>query len=349
MTAVVPGPVPAADRIRIAFEGIGTVDVPRGFFDEHDGPGGRRDVGVDHAYAVTSYAVQGATYAVSTSRIDERASRSEAYVDITRGRRANHLFLTRTADALDGEHLPKVPPPPIADSVARRLGESGPERVALELDPAAAEVGASATGPSRAVADDRARRSAARRAGELAVHRPPLELVQHLPARSDLPFLAARWDDTVEAIVRYQAYWRPGPDAGLLGWAVGAPIQDGLADAERSEVVSGIADLSAATAREDLARHGWDQLPPWAELILEQSTERGACRIDAGHLAALYQRVHAYRQGRGLVDEDGDLGPCLSILGDPPADPAERALHDLLLHELELEADLTAAASRGLA
>ena len=137
VTAVIRGVAPAGDRLRIEFTGAGIVDVPRGFFDEHDGPGGRRDVGIDHAYAVTSYSVQGATYDSSTSRIDEGATRSETYVDITRGRGSNHLFLTRGVDPLDGEHFPKAPPPPLVESVGARLQESGPERAALEVDPGA--------------------------------------------------------------------------------------------------------------------------------------------------------------------------------------------------------------------
>src|SRR5438270_113238 len=99
------------DFLRVDFDGIGPIGLPRAFFDAHQRAGGRTDVGLDHAYAVTSYAVQGATFAESTSRIDEKASRSETYVDITRGRSANHLYLTRAADPLDGEHLPKAPAP----------------------------------------------------------------------------------------------------------------------------------------------------------------------------------------------------------------------------------------------
>ena len=133
--ALHPGARPADDTITVAFDGIGTIDVPRSYFDEHRTPAGRRrrDVGLDHAYAVTSYAVQGATRAVSTSRIDPTATRAEAYVDITRGQTANHLYLTRPADPLDGEALPAIPPPPIDDAVTRRLAHSTGELTAWEL------------------------------------------------------------------------------------------------------------------------------------------------------------------------------------------------------------------------
>src|SRR5207249_2280086 len=100
---------PTRDTVLVRFDGIGTVDLPRSFFDEHERSDGRKVVGLDHAYAATSYAVQGATFAESTSRIDEKASRLETYVDITRGRSANHLYLTCGVDPLDGERLPRAP------------------------------------------------------------------------------------------------------------------------------------------------------------------------------------------------------------------------------------------------
>ena len=108
------GDRPADDTITLAFDGIGTIDLARGYFDQHRTAAKRRrrDLGLDHAYAITSYAVQGATRALSTSRIDPTATRAEAYVDITRGQTANHLYLTRPADPLDGEALPAIPRPP---------------------------------------------------------------------------------------------------------------------------------------------------------------------------------------------------------------------------------------------
>jgi AAA domain/TrwC relaxase len=138
--ALHPGTRLADDTITVAFDGIGTIDVPRSYFDEHRTAGRRqRDVGLDHAYAVTSYAVQGTTRAVSTSRIDPTATRAEAYVDITRGQADNHLYLTRPADPLDGEALPAIPSPPIDHAVARRLARSNGELTAWELHQASTE------------------------------------------------------------------------------------------------------------------------------------------------------------------------------------------------------------------
>ena len=124
---------PETDTLTIDFDGIGKIELPRSFFDLHRTGTGRAEVGIDHAYALTSYAVQGSTRSVSTSRVDATATRAETYVDITRGRDANHLYLTAATDPLDGEALPRVPPAPADLAVAERLHRSTGELTAWEL------------------------------------------------------------------------------------------------------------------------------------------------------------------------------------------------------------------------
>jgi conjugative relaxase-like TrwC/TraI family protein len=332
VTAVSAGHVRAADTVEVVFDGIGTIAIPRSFFDEHAGPGGRRDVGIDHAYAVTSYAVQGATYGTSTSRIDEGASRAEAYVDITRGRAANHLFLTRSRDPLDGEHLPKVPPPSIPDNVARRLRDSGPERTAIEVDPSACRE-PSSPGAILAAAD----RFAAPDpdgAARLARYAPPADLVEALPERSEVPFLAKRWDDTVAAIVRYRSRWDTSPGAGPFGWALG-PCVEG-SEPERDEVAQQIVQLTVATAAEGLRPHGWDSLPAWAAQHVSEAAAEGSCRVDPASISALYGRVREYRNSHGLADDDASasLNVVVTVLGPPPPNTGDRAAYRLLSEEL---------------
>ena len=121
------------DTFVVAFDGVGTIELPRSFFDQHRNASGRNEVGIDHAYALTSYAVQGSTRDVSTSRVDATTTRAETYVDITRGRHANHLYLTAAADPLDGEALPRLPAAPAHEAVAHRLEHSTGEITAWEL------------------------------------------------------------------------------------------------------------------------------------------------------------------------------------------------------------------------
>jgi hypothetical protein len=128
------GDGPGDDAMTVRFDDLGVVTIARSYFDEHEiDRRGRRAVGIDHAYAVTSYAVTGATHAVSTSRVDETSTRAETYVDITRGREANHLYLTRPRDDIDGERLPRTPPDPVEDAITRRLTASEGERTAWEI------------------------------------------------------------------------------------------------------------------------------------------------------------------------------------------------------------------------
>lgn len=75
--ADVEDPTEGRAVITVDFDGIGTIDFPRQFFDHHRGAGGRLDVGIDHAYALTSYAVQGSTRRVPTSRVDATTTRAE--------------------------------------------------------------------------------------------------------------------------------------------------------------------------------------------------------------------------------------------------------------------------------
>jgi len=133
---------PERDAVTVDFDGIGTIDLPRRFFDLHRTAAGRPEVGIDHAYALTSYAVQGSTRSVSTSRVDATATRAETYVDITRGRDENHLYLTAATDPLDGEALPRVPAQPADEAVADRLHRSTGELTAWELAHPAEPAGA---------------------------------------------------------------------------------------------------------------------------------------------------------------------------------------------------------------
>ncbi len=187
----------ADSGIDVAFDGIGTITLPLSFVDEHEGPGGRTDVGLDHAYAVTSYAVQGATFERSTSRIDEGASRAETYVDITRGRQANQLFLTRAPDPLDGEHLPKAPNSDVTRAVTDRLRRSGPELVAI----------------SRGVSTENLR------VGRALAHRPPRAWTSRSPVRSDdAVHLQVHAHSALQSLLAFRATQGP-PAAGTHPWA----------------------------------------------------------------------------------------------------------------------------------
>jgi hypothetical protein len=328
---------PDGDRLRVDFDGIGVIELPRSFFDEHAGPGGRVDVGVDHAYAVTSYAVQGATYTTSTSRIDDGATRAETYVDITRGRHANHLFLTRSPDPLDGEHLPKVPPPPVVEAVGGALAQSRPEWAAIEADPSISA--ASAGQPwQRGQAEAR-----------LARHAPPADLLERLPQRSPLPHLARRWDETVATIVVYRTEFDPRPGAEPHAWALGGmPAAPRPRDA-RHAAARAIDALAVATVRDALRDHGIADLTPWMTAHTEHLAAEGRLGIDSQRLGDLYARVAAYRQAARIPDDvTRSEHPVAALLGPQPEQPLLRATRDGLAAELAALEPPAPAAARAL-
>jgi ATP-dependent exoDNAse (exonuclease V) alpha subunit len=111
--------------ITLAVDG-GTVVCPASFYNN---PGG----GLDLAYAVTSYAVQGSTTSLSTSAITPTTSRAEMYVDITRGRNRNIAIATEHTLPDDQPHLPNAEPD-LEHRITTAL-ERAKERTAYELDP----------------------------------------------------------------------------------------------------------------------------------------------------------------------------------------------------------------------
>jgi conjugative relaxase-like TrwC/TraI family protein len=306
ITAVTTDPDPARESVEVCFDEIGPITLPRGFVDEHDGPGRRRDVGIDHAYAVTSYAVQGATFDQSTSRIDEGATRSETYVDITRGRTANHLFITRAPDPLDGEHLPKAPDAHLRHTVADRLHRSGPERAAIELP----------------VLHDTAV------LGRLLAHDPPAAWTHRLaPTPADPVHLRRRERAALEATLAYRHRWQPDPGlGGYWTWALGSSAS-GSAASQRAAVAELLDRYADAVAAE--------HLPPDfdTDWLLEQLTaglSTGMARSDLRHLVSLAQHLCGANVSSHQPGDPAPIGELLRAL--PYGEWLARSQPDALGH-----------------
>jgi len=336
---------PESEAIRVAFDNLGEVDLPRAFFDEHPRRGGRNDVGLDHAYAVTSYAVQGATFAESSSRIDENASRAEAYVDITRGRSANHLYLTRSIDPLDGERLPKAPPPPIAASVASRLSSSGPERAAVDVDPGAPGAAVARTGldlaglhaatavgaQSESVAP--AAELRARQVARLGAHALDPSILDRLPQRSPVPYLGRQWDEAVAKLAVFLARWNVIPGGpSRWGWALGPRGDQNGLNEERRQVAERLIDVAVAAAQETALSAG-HELPGWARAHLASQAAVGKCVHDPDELRSLYARIGDYRRTAGVKDPEHPKNAEDAIFGPPPEDAVLRMKRRALVDE----------------
>jgi hypothetical protein len=319
IVAIHPGPTPAQDRIIIDTAG-GLIDCGRPVFN-------RRRGGIDHAYAVTSYAVQGSTRTASTSAVTATTSRSELYVDITRGRDSNHLYATRRLghDGDTEHHLPTVAVDTMTLLRQRLAGGNG--RTALGTDPTALDV-----------ANTKSKRTlrgllAARRRGEpgpvdVAIKRtadairrqarsaPPDELTAILPPRPTCPHLAKRWDTAAGAVAVHHAANPPRrrrPPAGrppierLLG-----PRPEGDDGNRWDRLADGLARLAGdITLRtiNDWARRR--RLPP----ITDDDDVRGEldrlalngqlADIDPNNVYDLLARLDASHPGEAIDTIDG--------------------------------------------
>ena len=227
--------------LEVEFDQLGRIIVPRAFVETHTDARGRGGVGLDHAYAITSYAVQGATFPVSTSVVTAGTRRNELYVNVTRGQQDNFVYAVRAADPLDGEgHLPRPPSPDPIQEIVRSASRPAGELPAWLIDPNATAV-ARYRG-TRSLAEIHHRRQAAELAGNAAdaalwaraelVERnavgrlarlaPPPDLLAALPARPATPWIAARFDDAIATVVAYRTTYQPDLSSTQdFGWAVG--------------------------------------------------------------------------------------------------------------------------------
>ena len=336
------GERPADDRVIVHIAG-GLLDCRRAVFDHRRG-------GLDLAYAVTSYAVQGSTRSASTSAVSPTTARSELYVDITRGRASNQLYATRrVGEETDTEpHLPRLDPELLA-GLRQRLAR-GQARTALAADPDALAIVGLRHGrglPGLLAARQRGEPGPVDAAIDRAMtgirqlgrSDPPPGLGAVLPPRPRCPHLAARWDglagDVAVHLVATPPPRGPRPARTPLERAVGR--RGAGSEGERwDRLAEQLGRLAADITLWRLAQRGGvtigqlvGQRPPWLTRYLEQ-LGRG------GHLADLAEErldrlnrimtdIQDWRCHRGLPDEHQ-----ATPLGPRPTELAERCRYDEL-------------------
>lgn len=120
--------------------------------------------GLDHAYALTAHRAQGGTWDLAIAVGADGLYREAGYLVLSRGRHENWLILTRPeADELDAElhrhdsplHLPDEQRDP-DEELDRRLATSRAKKLALVVDPDAAQVARLVTNPDLADLEERA-------------------------------------------------------------------------------------------------------------------------------------------------------------------------------------------------
>lgn len=319
----------------------------------------RKRGGIDLAYAVTSYAVQGSTRDRSTSAVAASTSKSELYVDITRGRDSNIVFGTRrveTETADTDRHLPVIDralahelsvrlarpdglPVVIADrhvvDVTRVTGDS---LAKLHADLRTGADGAWDEAIERREAFLRTTAAVPERFGAVL---PDTPRVPHLQARYRL--LAgdvAVWTETHNAA-------KPRPTMSPLERAVGLrPRGDGAAASDWDELIERMVRLAVDTtlhrlaiAHPDLA--GRQQGSGWLGHWLDSLARRGRLAgVDVDQLAEKVTAVADWRQ-RHRVSRS-----VTAPLGRIPRDKTARAEYRRLQADLDRfagtsDADLT--------
>lgn len=134
---------PNGEGLWVDIERGGRVLVPRAFLEAEV----RQGVvgGLTHAYAMTSHAAQGETYAAGRHLATDRSSHEGVYVGLSRGKEDVHLYAVRqdqlTPNLTDDPQLPRLVPETrhARDAVAARLTTSPEERPAILHDPDAVE------------------------------------------------------------------------------------------------------------------------------------------------------------------------------------------------------------------
>ncbi|MGH9137912.1 MAG: MobF family relaxase [Acidimicrobiales bacterium] len=355
------------DTLTVDFDVLGWIEIPRWFVEEHADRRGRSGAGLDYGYALTSYAVQGATLPASTSAVTAGARRRELYVNLTRGRHDNHLFIAAPSDFLSGEgHLPRPPEDDVIAEVLAAVGRPDEDRSALEIDSlalAVAELRARRTAAELRAAREatsnkdrqalavavRAEQIAANAAARAAVAEPPPWAHALLPARPEVPWLAARWDTAVGAVAAYRARWQPVPVPGgsVSGRVLGSPGYEAQA-AERSDALWLVGDVWAGVAARAFAAHAraHEQLPveqrslllappAWLRRHVREMGAAGAfgTGVPVAALAVLYGDVAAFRACRGdSVTDDAELSGLRSLLGSRPEEPLARRQWEILAY-----------------
>ena len=221
----------------VDFADIGQISIPLEW--------AARPAGIDLAYAMTSYSVQGATNDASTSIVTEGMSAAELLVDLTRGRDENVLVAIGRGD---DEFAPV--PDHVAERVAnsvrvedlRTVSERDPVAVGLHRSGLAgltlAEIAKAAAQHPKPVAE-RAVDQRVETLRQLVRHQTPDAVRSLIGARPSVEWQAARWEQVAAEIAIFNDRWPPGAStAGKRGWAALLDPPDRAGQAKRTQLVA---------------------------------------------------------------------------------------------------------------
>ncbi len=220
--------------------------------------------GLQHSYVLTTYAAQGATFAIAAPLITDASSREGVYVSTTRGQFDLQAVIVRRnvlRPPLTDDDLPVLRDETRALlATARSLEADGPERLAREIDPFAARVHALANelrlpevaahlaeGGSDTDLYERVIAERGRIVGSCAVLSPDRKILDHLGPRPEPGPLRGSWDQAVGTIALWHEREQVETDDDVPGveWAVGPrPVDPELR--EDYDLIAGLVSEAAA-------------------------------------------------------------------------------------------------------
>jgi conjugative relaxase-like TrwC/TraI family protein len=296
-----------ADRLLVSFERWGEVAVSRDYIEREVSPGVRG--GLMHAYALTTYAAQGATMSAGLTLLSDASSREGAYVALTRPRLSLSAIAIRAAQPAPpaAEHeLPVV----VAErseleATAAALQRDRRERLASELDPLASRAQHLARTLKLNVLEDllndpgedhalfeRALRERLRLVGLRGVSDPSPDVEYHLGPRPSERAERSAWDAAAGVIAIYRERERPDVLCNPRGieWALGRRPSELDAGAEYDELAALIEPVvSSATSQLD-HQHDLDE-DAGDDVVTEERAEQELEEWELEFIAASGQPV----------------------------------------------------------
>ena len=228
----------AAEHLIVEFERWGRVTVPSSYIDREVVPGIRG--GLAHSYALTTYAVQGATMAAAMPLLTDASTREGTYVSLTRPQldlNAICIRYDRVVPAVVDDELPAVRGEARdLEATARSLERDRRERLASQSDPSARRVNELAASMTLDVIEDaldstgdgdeellgRALRERLRLVGLHGVTNPDPDVVARLGPRPVERERRRTWDAAAGAVAIYrERRLVAAVPTGRVEWALG--------------------------------------------------------------------------------------------------------------------------------
>ena len=305
------------DQLVVEFERWGSVRVSRDYIEREVVPGVRG--GLQHAYALTTFAAQGQTMAAAMPLVSDASSREGTYVALARPQlnlSAVAIRYDRIRTDTNDDGLPRAREEQSdLEATARAHSNDQRERLASQLDRRAARVRELATMTLHQLEEARAEHGTddelierafderARKVTLRAIAEPAREVLQHLGERPGDPAKRRVWDAAVGAIAIYREREQVVATAKGAGleWALGTRPEGGDQQVEYDRFAEVITPVAGARAPTEVQRRFERVATPTGSYA---ALDDGALTARARELRLYYEdrlaQIRHHQRGRAL-------------------------------------------------